>query len=84
MNPKEKLYRTIQMYGFALDEIRIYLDTHPRCRHGLEYYHKYKKLHDEAVSEYIRLFGPLTANQVESEDNWTWVNEPWPWERSGE
>lgn len=80
MNSKDKLYRAIQMYGFALDEIRIYLDTHPRCKNGMEYYHKYKKLHDEAVSEFIRLYGPLTANQVENKDSWSWVNEPWPWE----
>ena len=32
MNSKEKLFRVIQMYGFALDEIRIYLDTHPDCQ----------------------------------------------------
>lgn len=32
MNSKEKLFRVIQMYGFALDEIRIYLDTHLTVR----------------------------------------------------
>ncbi|MGN0613670.1 MAG: spore coat protein CotJB [Porcipelethomonas sp.] len=84
MSQKEKLYRIIQMYGFALDEIRIYLDTHPNCRNGLEYFHKYKKLHKEAVEEYVRLYGPLNSEQVESRDKWTWVDEPWPWERSAE
>lgn len=84
MNSKEKLYRIIQMYSFAIDEIRIYLDTHPDCKNGLEYFHRYKKLYNEAVAEYVRLFGPLNSNQVESRDNWTWVNEPWPWERSGD
>ncbi len=38
MNSKEKLFRVIQMYGFALDEICIYLDTHPDCQDGLAYY----------------------------------------------
>lgn len=83
MTQKEKLHCTIQMYSFALDEIKLYLDTHPCCRHGLEYYHKYKKLYNDAVDEYIRLYGPLRADQVECKDNWTWINEPWPWERSG-
>jgi spore coat protein JB len=71
------------MYSFAIDEIKLYLDTHPNCRNGLEYYHKYKKLYREAVDEYVRIYGPLTADSVESKDCWTWVNEPWPWERSG-
>lgn len=84
MNSKNKLFNTIQQYGFALDEIRIYLDTHPNCKNGLEYFHKYKKLQQEAVSEYNRLYGPITSEQVESKDKWTWVDEPWPWERSAE
>ena len=84
MNSKEKLYRIIQMYSFAIDEIRIYLATHPDCKNGLEYFHRYTKRYNEAVAEYVRLFGPLNSNQVESRDNWTWVNEPWPWERSGD
>lgn len=84
MTSKEKLYNIIQMYGFALDEIRIYLDTHPKCKNGLNYYHNYKKLHDEAVDEYIKNYGPINSGQVESKDSWTWVNQPWPWERSGE
>ena len=52
MNLKNKLFNAIQQYGFALDEIRIYLDTHPNCKNGLEYFQKYKKLQQEAVSEY--------------------------------
>lgn len=82
MNPKDKLLRVIQMYGFALDEIRLYLDTHPDCQEALEYYHKYNALKKSAVEEYNRLYGPLTSGQVQSHTRWTWVQEPWPWERS--
>ena len=84
MNLKNKLFNAIQQYGFALDEIRIYLDTHPNCKNGLEYFQKYKKLQQEAISEYNRLYGPLTSEQVESREKWTWIDEPWPWERSAE
>lgn len=84
MTPKDKLFKKIQMYGFALDEITIYLDTHPNCKDGLDYYHKYKKLRAEAVNEYTRLYGALTADCVTSKDRWTWTDEPWPWERSAQ
>lgn len=79
---KDELFRTIQMYGFAIDEIVLYLDTHPSCQNALNYYHKYNELRREAVEEYNRLYGPLTAKQVRSREKWTWTNEPWPWERS--
>ncbi len=78
---KDKLFCTIQMYGFAIDEISLYLDTHPNCRNALKYYHKYNDLRKAAVEEYNRLYGPLTAKQVKSNENWSWVKEPWPWER---
>lgn len=79
---KDKLFRTIQMYGFAIDEVSIYLDTHPNCRNALNYYHKYNELRKAAIEEYNRLYGPLTSRQVNSNDCWTWTDDPWPWERS--
>lgn len=79
---KDKLLRTIQMYGFSIDEILLYLDTHPRCREALEYYHKYNELRKKAVKEYNRLYGPLNVKQIESHEKWTWSCDPWPWERS--
>lgn len=79
---KDKLFRTIQMYGFSIDEIVLYLDTHPNCQKALNYYHKYNSLRREAVEEYNRLYGPLDAKQVLSRDEWTWTRDPWPWERS--
>lgn len=84
MNQRDKLFRIIQMYGFALDEINLYLDTHPKCQDGLDYYHRYSALKKEAVEEYNKLYGPLTAGQVWSKSEWTWVHDPWPWERSAD
>ena len=79
---KNKLLKRIQMYSFSIDEIVLYLDTHPNCRNALEYYHKYNALMHEAVNEYNRLYGTLNPKQVMSSDKWTWACDPWPWERS--
>ena len=78
---RDKLFKAIQMYGFAIDEIVLYLDTHPDCQKALDYYHKYNELRSAAVNEYNRLYGPLTAKQVGNREKWTWISEPWPWER---
>ena len=50
---------------------------------ALRFYDKYNALHREAVSEYEDNFGPLTAGGVNTEEGWSWVNSPWPWELEG-
>ncbi len=79
------LYR-IQMYGFVLDEARLYLDTHPDNDLALEYYRKYSELYRRAVAEYESVCGPLTANSASSTDgaSWRWIEGGWPWQGSYE
>jgi spore coat protein JB len=43
-----------------------------------------KKYHDEAVMEYTKKYGPLTAQNCMYENRWTWVDGPWPWEYQSE
>ena len=71
----------VQMYGFVLDEARLYLDTHPDNQTALEYYRKYSELYKQAVAEYEAGCGPLTANSKASTDgsDWRWIEGGWPW-----
>lgn len=71
----------IQCLGFTLDDLILFLDTHPCDQEALKYYKKYKALHKEAVDEYTKHFGPLTAKNVNVENEWTWTQMPWPWEK---
>ena len=75
------LLYAVQMYGFVLDEARLYLDTHPQNQTALEYYRKYSELYREAVAEYEMNCGPLTANSEASTmgDRWRWIDGGWPW-----
>lgn len=79
---RKALLREIQIYSFALKDIQLYLDTHPKCMRALAYFNKYKKLKENAVCEYNNLYGPLKVEQVNSDTDWTWISGPWPWERS--
>lgn len=79
-NAQEELLQFIYETGFAIDDIVLFLDTHPDDEKALAYYHKYKTLHDEAMKEYAKNYGPLLKTQVNSENCWTWNAEPWPWE----
>lgn len=71
----QKVYET----GFAIDDILLYLDTHPTDRQAMEYYRYVQQANKEAVDAYERAYGPLMVTQV-NDDNWNWVNNPWPWE----
>lgn len=77
---KKKLLRYIQEVGFAIDDIVLYLDTHPCDEEALQYYSKYKKLYHEAAKEYTKYYGPLQNENVMVDGRWTWVERPWPWE----
>lgn len=77
---QKKLLRYIQEVSFAIDDVVLYLDTHPYDEEALKYYKKYKKLYHEASEEYTQYYGPLQTSNVIADDRWTWVEGPWPWE----
>ena len=74
------LLEQIRAYSFVKNELELYLDTHPNCIAALEYYNKILAELNGLVDKYENTSGPLTASGVRSEDNWTWVKEPWPWQ----
>lgn len=78
---KMTLLRKIQVVDFALQEVNLFLDTHPRNKKALTYYEMYRKLRHELHREYTEKFGPLTRDDVTSTENWTWIDDPWPWEK---
>ncbi len=83
-NCGDLLYQ-VQMYGFVLDEARLFLDTHPNNQMALEYYKKYSELYREAVSAYEASCGPLTANsQASVGETWRWIEGGWPWNGPGD
>ncbi len=80
MIEKDKLMKKIQMYDFCIQDIVLYLDSHPLCKSGLAYYKKYKEMLKAAKEEYVCLYGPISVYDVECDSKWTWVEGKWPWE----
>lgn len=65
--------------GFAVDELNLYLDTHPEDKEAGELFNRYNKLYSEGMAEYERRYGPLQVSSADGTD-FTWVNDPWPWD----
>ena len=80
-----KLMKRIDDASFAMDDVILYLDTHPDDRNALNYYRYVVALRKEAVKAYEASafeaqFGPLTASANRDAAYWSWINDPWPWE----
>lgn len=79
----ERLMYELQMYGFVLDEARLFLDTHPNSKEALAYYRKYSEIYEETKNEFESMFGPITAGKIAAEsDSWQWIMDGWPWQSS--
>ena len=65
---REQLMRQIQQAGFALVDLNLFLDSHPQNQMALD------------QAEYEMMYGPLMAFDTNTEQGWTWIQAPWPWE----
>ncbi len=75
-----KLMKRIDDASFAMDDVILYLDTHPDDRNALNYYRYVVALRKEAVKAYEASFGPLTIEDADGACTWSWLTERWPWE----
>ena len=82
-NKKDELLYKIQIYTFALKDLNLYLDTNPTDESILNIFQKYKNELNELKTKYESAYGPLCSFDTNSDDKWTWNNNPWPWDKGG-
>ena len=81
---KKELLEWINIVSFAVDDVKLFLDTHPNCPEALEFFDEFKKQRVQALKEYAKYYGPLTLDTANTPmDCWKWINEPWPWQEGG-
>ena len=82
VNQKEKPVTPqseLQVLGFAIQELALYLDTHRSDQEALELYRMYQEHYKNCKQEYIKIHGPLT-HMDRTEGEYAWLDDPWPWE----
>ena len=72
--------RRVFELGFALDDLVLYLDTHPDCAAGLEMFQTLLRQYEAAVAAYEAEIAPLRRSSGERNDFWQWAESPAPWE----
>lgn len=81
---RQELLEWMNVVSFAVNDVSLFLDTHPRSIEALEYFEEFKKQRGQALEEYAEFYGPLTIDTAATpEDYWQWVNGPWPWQEGG-
>ena len=68
---------------FALQELGLYLNTHPGDQEVLQLFWSYAQLAKEGRERYQEQYGPLTQTDLTPEQGYAWLNDPWPWDVGG-
>ena len=69
--------------GFALDEVRLFLDTHPGDTEALQYLAQRQAACRAAKENYVARFAPLQIDAPSGAGDDAGVRAPWPWEWEG-
>ena len=80
MNEKIKLFKQLTELSFVMDDLRLYLDTHPCDQEALCYFKQIQVLRSNTLQEYTENYGPIYNYDVDVDNYFCWVNDPWPWE----
>ncbi len=76
---KKALFDQINEVSFALDDLRLYLDTHPDCAEALALFSEYMDKRAELVGKYTENYGPLDSYCLNTSGGWNWNSAPMPW-----
>lgn len=79
-NDKKELMMEIYKYGFVVDDLKLYLDTHTEDQSAIECFNEARNNYLEAVKNYTKMYGPLLISMYDADCKWTWNMGPMPWE----
>lgn len=81
MMSKAALEKEIARVSFTMDELRLFLDTHPHCREALSAFRELRQQREKLLERYETNYGPMEAYRAGGTEKWNWVQQAWPWER---
>lgn len=78
----DELMDRINEVSFAVNDMQLYLDTHPHDQKALDDFRMLMEKRNALLEEHCKYFGPLTVNCASEgcNDAWAWILQPWPWE----
>lgn len=78
---QRKLLQKIREYAFSVNDLSLYLDTHPCDQRALMAHKEYSEKLKKLKKIYEENYGPLTIYCPQN--TWQWIEDSWPWEKRG-
>ena len=77
---RQQLFNLINTVSFAVDDLLLFLDTHPDDVEAIKAFHHYSDIRRNALQVYSDQYGPLTIVTADHrQDVWNWALLPMPW-----
>lgn len=84
LSEREKLMNEICMVGFAINDLTLYLDTHPDCKQGNKLMKELLQKRLDSLAVYAAKYNALTQLSIvigkPGSHNYEWDEGPMPWE----
>ncbi|WP_455661548.1 spore coat protein CotJB [Pradoshia sp.] len=76
-----QLLEEIQALDFAIVELTLYLDTHPKDLERMQQYNELAHQSKQLKQQFEAKYGPLQQfGNSYTDANWGWGTYPWPWQ----
>lgn len=82
-HPNSKRFELLDLItkvSFAMDDTRLYLDTHPNCKEALCYFQTLSEKRTHLIKEYTKDFGPICSYDCSNSGCYEWNCGPLPWQ----
>ena len=83
-NGEGALMRKITEVSFAIDELRLFLDTHPDCAEALSAFDEKEGQRARLLDEYAQKYGGIEGYCPGTENGWRWNAAPMPWKKEAD
>ena len=70
----------LQTLHFAIQELGLYLDTHPDDAEAVSLFNRYVEQYGDAMQQYEQQYGSLTQMGAALSGTYDWLKDPWPWD----
>ena len=77
---KRSMLDEISKISFVIDELRLFLDTHPDCTEAIQMIKNHMTHRASLVANYTANYGPIEAYAPFEGCAWLWNEGPMPWE----
>lgn len=81
---RDTLLKQVMAADFTIIDLNLYLNTHPNDQRAVALYNNAVRNAKILRETFEKMYGPLTAYDSYSTCPWRWIENPWPWDRSGD